>query len=64
MSLMKAAISYSNGVVISSPNVSQELIDYAYEMKRTVLEYDSNEAIFYEKINEMYDTLAGANMEN
>ena len=64
MTLMKAAISYSNGVVIASPNVAPELIAHAQELKKTILEYDSNEAIFYEKINEMYDTIAGSNMDN
>ena len=64
MTLMKAAISYSNGVIISSPNVSPELVAHAQELKKPILDFDSNEAIFYEKINEMYDTVAGSNLDN
>ena len=64
MTLMKGAITYSHGVVIGSPNVNPELIDYARELKRPILEYNNNEAIFYEQINAMYDSLAGSNINN
>lgn len=64
LTLMKAAISYSNGVVVASPNVSPELLAHAQELKKPILEYNSNEAIFYENINDMYETIAGSNMDN
>ena len=62
--LMKAAIAYSQGVVVASPDVSPELVAYAKELKRPLLDYEPNEAIFYERINEMYDTVAGSSMNN
>ena len=64
MSLMKGAIAYSQGVIIGDDRVPEELIAYAKDLKRTILEYNSNEAIFYEEINKMYDTLAGSNMDS
>ena len=62
MTLMKAAIAYSQAVVVASPDVPDELLSYAASLNRPMLEYNSNEAIFYEKINELYDTVAGSLM--
>lgn len=64
MTLMKAAISFSQGVVVASPDVNPDLIAYAMELKRPMLEYEPNEAIFYEKINDLYDTVAGSIMNS
>lgn len=60
MTLMKAAITYANGIVISSPNVNPELVQYAKESKRNVLDYNPNTTEFYTKINKLYETLCGS----
>ena len=57
--LMKAAITYANGVVIASPDVDPELVQFAHENKRTVLDYNPDATAFYTQINKMYDSLIG-----
>ena len=54
---MKAAISYSDAVVVAQEGVNQELIDFAIASKKQVIEYapfDEQK----EKINALYDSLA------
>lgn len=57
--LMKAAITYSQGVIIGSPNVDPELVAFARENKRYVLDYSPDRDVFYANINKFYDTLIG-----
>ena len=57
--LMKAAITYANAIVIADPNVDPELIAFARENKRTVLDYNPDPKAFYTQINKMYDSLIG-----
>ena len=64
VTLMKAVISYANGVVISSPNVNPELVQFAKENKRHVLDYCPDQKEFYTKINKMYETLCGSALNN
>lgn len=64
MTLMKAAITYANGIVISSPNVNPELVKFAKENKRFVLDYNPNTTEFYTKINKLYETLCGSALNN
>ena len=64
MTLMKAAITYANGIVISSPNVNPELVQFAKENKRFVLDYNPNTTEFYTKINKLYETLCGSALNN
>lgn len=59
ISLMKAAISNSNGVVIASPNVNPELVEFAREGKKHVVEYNADDKVFYGEINNLYDTIIG-----
>ena len=59
VNVMKAAISYSNGVVIASPNVNPELVAFAKENKKHVVEYNADDAAFYGEINNLYDTIIG-----
>lgn len=63
-SLMKAVISYANGVVIASPNADPELVAYAKETKRHVVDYNPDELEFFGKINRMYDSLIGTKINN
>ena len=63
MSLMKTAITYSHGIVIASPNVNPELVAYAKENKKHVLDYAPKE-LLYPAINKLYDTLIGNNPSN
>lgn len=58
--LMKAAITYANGIVISSPNVDPELVQFAKENKRHVLDYNPDRTEFFAKINKMYESLCGS----
>ncbi|MCQ2273184.1 MAG: glycogen/starch synthase [Bacteroidales bacterium] len=60
MTLMKAAITYANGIVIASPNVNPELVAFAKENKRHVLDYNPDQQEFFTKINKLYDTLCGS----
>ncbi len=59
LGLMKAAITYSQGVIIGSPNANPELIAFAKENKRNVLDYNEDREEFYAQINKFYDTLIG-----
>ena len=64
MTLMKAAITYANGIVVSSPNVDPELVKFAKENKRHVLDYNPDRKEFYTKINKLYETLCGSAINN
>ena len=64
MTLMKAAITYANAIVISSPNVDPELVQFAKENKRHVLDYMPDKTEFYAKINKLYETLCGSSLNN
>ena len=64
MTLMKAAITYANGIVIASPTVNPELVQFAKENKRYVLDYNPNATEFYTKINKLYETLCGSAINN
>lgn len=57
--LMKAAITYSQGVIVGSPDADPELVAFAKENKRNVLEYVADRDEFYMRINKFYDTIIG-----
>ncbi len=59
MGLLKSAITYSHGVIIGSKDVPAELIKYAKENKRNVLDYIEDRDEFYARINKFYDSLIG-----
>jgi starch synthase len=60
MGLMKAAITYSQGVIVGSPDANPELVAFAKENKRNVLDYVEDRDDFYNRINKFYDTIVGA----
>jgi len=60
--LMKAAITYANGVVIASPNAAPELVAFAKETKKHVVDYNPDSDVFYGEINKLYDTIIGNNL--
>ena len=60
IALMKAAITYANGVVIGSPAVDPELYDFAKQNKRHFVDYNEDKDEFYARINKLYDRLCGA----
>ncbi|MCR4828556.1 MAG: glycogen/starch synthase [Bacteroidales bacterium] len=62
--LTKAAISYAHGVVIASPTADPELVAFAKENKKHVVDYDPERDAFYHKINKLYDTIIGSNINN
>lgn len=57
--LMKAAITYSQGIIIGSPNADPELVAFAKENKRNVLDFIPDRDDFYHRINKFYDTIIG-----
>lgn len=57
--LMKSAITYSQGVIIGSPNANPELVAFAKETKRNVLDYIADRDEFYARINKFFDTIIG-----
>lgn len=59
LGLMKAAITYSQGVIIGSKNANPELVAFAKENKRNVLDYVENRDEFFARVNKFYDTLIG-----
>ena len=59
LGLMKSAITYSQGVIIGSPNADPELVAFAKENKRNVLDYIEDRDEFYNRINKFYDTIVG-----
>ena len=56
LNIMKAAISYSDGVVLTSENVNKELIDFANENKKHIIEFAPKQEQ-YNSINEFYDSI-------
>ena len=59
LGLMKSAITYSQGVIIGSPNADPELVAFAKENKRNVLDYIEDRDVFFARINKFYDTIVG-----
>ena len=57
--LMKAAITYSQGVIIGSADADPELVAFAKENKRNVLDFTPDRDDFYARINKFYDTIIG-----
>lgn len=60
--LMKAAMTYANGIVITSPNADPELEQFAKENKRHVIDYCPDLTEMYTKVNKMYETLCGSSL--
>ena len=59
LGLMKSAITYSHGVIVGSPNANPELVAFAKENKRNVLDYIEDRDEFFTRINKFYDTITG-----
>ena len=59
LGLMKSAITYSQGVIIGSPKAHPELVAFAKENKRNVLDYIEDRDEFYNRINKFYDSIVG-----
>ena len=64
LTLMKAAITYANGIVIASPHVNPELVAFAKENKRNVIDFNPDQKEFFTRINKLYDTLCGSAINN
>ena len=62
--LMRAAITYAQGIVVGSPDVDPELLAFARETKRHIVEYNADQAEFYARINKLYETIIGSNINN
>ena len=62
--LIRAAITYAQGVVVGSPNVDKELLNFALETKRHVVPYNADRTEFYGQINKMYNQIIGSNINN
>ena len=57
--LMKAAITYSQGVIVGSKDANPELVAFAKETKRNVLDYVEDRDEFFARINKFYDSIIG-----
>lgn len=57
LNIMKAAINYSDAIVLASENVNQELIDFAKENNKNIVEYVADNKVLCEKINAFYDSI-------
>ena len=64
MTLTKAAITYAHGIVIASPNANPELVAFAKENKKFVVDYNPDRDAFYTRINKLYDSIIGSNINN
>lgn len=64
MSLMKAAITYSQGIVVASPKANPELVAFAKENKRNVVDFNEDQNEFFAQINKMYDSIIGSSANN
>lgn len=62
--LTKAAITYAHGIVVASPDVDPDLLAFARENKKNIVDYNPDKAVFYEQINKLYDTIIGSNINN
>ena len=59
MGLMKSAITYSQGVIVGSKNANPELVAFAKENKRNVLDYIDDRDEFFVRINKFFDSIIG-----
>ncbi|MDO5759722.1 MAG: glycogen/starch synthase [Bacteroidota bacterium] len=57
LNIMKAAISYSTGVVLASDKVNPELIEFAKENKKDIIPYVEDEKERCKIINDYYDSI-------
>ena len=57
LNIMKAAINYSDAVILASDKVNPELIDFAKQNNKDIVEYTPDNKEFCEKINEYYDSI-------
>ena len=64
LNLMKATITYAHGIVIASPNVHPELVQFVKENKRYYVDYNPDQNAMFAKVNKLYETLVGANTLN
>jgi starch synthase len=51
---MKTAIDYSDGIIVGSENVNEELLEYAEKSKLPMLAYQSEET-YIDEFNKFYD---------
>ncbi|MBQ9638468.1 MAG: glycogen/starch synthase [Bacteroidales bacterium] len=63
-SLMRAAITYASGVVVTDPNADPELVAFAREKKRHFAEYNEDRTAHFARINKLYDSIIGSNINN
>ena len=65
MNYMKAAINYSAGVVLGDENVNPELIEFAKNSKKAILEYPVNGHLEnLDKMDAFYDSIIGKIVED
>ena len=62
VALSKLAIEQADGVILQSPNINQELVEYAKSIGKPVLEYQAPEA-YAEACNNFYDMVMESNNE-
>jgi starch synthase len=60
VNLTKAAIDYSDGIIIGSPEINPEIAEYLKTCNKPVLEYQGPEQ-YADAYNTLYDTLLNNN---
>ena len=60
VALSKLAIEQADGVILQSPNINQELVEYAKSLGKPVLEYQAPEA-YADACNDFYDMVMESN---
>jgi len=56
VNLIKAAVEYSDGVIIGSPEINKELLDFVGKKGKPVLDYQE-EDLYIDKFSEFYDKI-------
>ncbi|MBR1850221.1 MAG: glycogen/starch synthase [Bacteroidales bacterium] len=64
MGLMKAAVTFANGVIVASPDVDPELVAFAHENKRHVVDYCEDPKELFGKANKLFDNIIGPIVTN
>ena len=60
--LYKLAIDYSDGIIQNSPNVNEEVMEYARQSNKLILDYQSPEN-YTDACNQFYDQVWEANQK-
>ena len=61
--LFKLAVKYSDGVIINAPQVNEEVVAYAREIGKPVLDYVEDQEEYYNSCHNFYEQICGGGEE-